>query len=207
MTRSAMIIVFAAACASGSPAWGQAPVCSGERIPLDTSIGETPVMTLTLDGHTGGFLLDTGATYSAVDSETFGLPAGGSATLSGFSLPIATGGRFVAEDMGGYRGPAGGQRGRIGTDFLSLGVIEFHYEARPASPLSGPRSAIRPRCGTRASLKSDCMATTPRRTDRNPAARLCRSSVCKSAPSFSRCRWTRALTMNSSRGSFKQTAH
>jgi len=137
MTRSAMIIVFAAACASGSPAWGQAPVCSGERIPLDTSIGETPVMTLTLDGHTGGFLLDTGATYSAVDSETFGLPAGGSATLSGFSLPIATGGRFVAEDMGGYRGPAGGQRGRIGTDFLSLGVIEFHYEARPAFAVVG----------------------------------------------------------------------
>lgn len=137
MTRSAVIIAFSAACASGSPAWGQAPVCSGERSPLDTSVGNTPMMTLTLDGRSGEFLLDTGATYSAVDSKSFGMPAGASASLSGFSLPIATGGRFVAEDMGGYRAPAGGQRGRIGTDVLSLGVTEFHYETRPAFAVVG----------------------------------------------------------------------
>jgi hypothetical protein len=107
------------------------PACLGVRVPLDISIGATPVTQLTLAGITGHFLLDSGATYSAVDAQTYHLPIGYRATLSGFSLPTATGGSFVAEDTRSYRAPPGGQKGRIGTDFLSLRAIEFHYETQP----------------------------------------------------------------------------
>jgi hypothetical protein len=115
----------------------QMPACLGGRIPLDISVGATPVARLTLGGITGNFLLDTGATYSAVDAQTYNLPIGNHTTLQGFSLPTAAGGSFVAEDMRAYRAPPGGQKGRIGTDFFSVRSMEFHYEARPPFVIVG----------------------------------------------------------------------
>jgi hypothetical protein len=110
-------------------AFAQVPLCLGGLVPLDTSIGATPIVRLTLGGVGGNFLLDTGATYSAVDAHTYNVPVGTRVSLWGFSLPSAAGGAFVAEDMHGYRSPPGGQTGRIGTDFLSLRAVELHYAA------------------------------------------------------------------------------
>ena len=99
-----------------------APVCPGTRLALDTSIGGTPIARLTLGGHTGNVLLDTGATGSAVDAATFGV-------APGTSLTLAKDETFRAEDMRNYAAPPGGQMARFGTDLMSRRVIEFHYEA------------------------------------------------------------------------------
>ena len=102
-------------------------MCDGMRIPLDSSVLSVPFANLALGGRNGNFLLDTGATRSRVDMRRYEAPAGAKIFLSGFSLPWAQGGLFTAADLRSFAAPPGGQLGNVGTDFLSLQSIEFHY--------------------------------------------------------------------------------
>jgi len=104
------------------------PICSGVRIPIDTSVFTKPFANLALGGNEGDFLIDTGATYSQVDMRRYAVPDGKKIALSGFSLPLAGGGVFNAADLSSFATPLGAQLGTVGTDFLSLRTIEFHYE-------------------------------------------------------------------------------
>jgi hypothetical protein len=58
----------------------------------------------------------------------YAVPNGRKVALSGFSLPLAEGGIFTASDLSSFAAPLGAQVGIVGTDFLSLRTIEFHYE-------------------------------------------------------------------------------
>jgi hypothetical protein len=104
------------------------PICSGVRIPIDTSVFSKPFANLALGGNEGDFLIDTGATYSQIDMRRYAVPDGIKIVLSGFSLPLAEGGVFTAADLSSFATPLGAQLGIVGTDFLSLRTIEFHYE-------------------------------------------------------------------------------
>src|SRR5262249_58620250 len=75
-----------------------------------------------------------GATYSLVDMRRYGLPEDTKIFLSGFSLPLVQSGTFVAVDLSLFAAPLGGQLGTVGTDFLSLHSLEFHYE--PSQPFA-----------------------------------------------------------------------
>jgi hypothetical protein len=108
------------------------PVCGGVRIPIDTSVFLKPFASLALGGHEGNFLIDTGATYSQVDTRRYAVPDGIKVALTGFSLPLAEGGVFTATDLSSFAAPLGAQLGIVGTDFLSLRTIEFHYESSPS---------------------------------------------------------------------------
>jgi hypothetical protein len=104
------------------------PICSGVRIPIDTSVFSKPFANLALGGNEGDFLIDTGATYSQIDMRRYAVPDGIKIVLSGFSLPLAEGGVFTAADLSSFATPLGAQLGIVGTDFLSLRTIEFHYD-------------------------------------------------------------------------------
>ena len=120
-----------------TPARASAPVCTGTRVTLDTSIGATPVARLTVGGRTGNFLLDTGATGNAVDAATFGATPGTTIPRLDFALPSPASAAFNAEDMRGYRAPPGGQIGRIGTSILSKRVVALHYDPAGAFAIIG----------------------------------------------------------------------
>ena len=75
------------------------PICSGVRIPIDTSVFSKPFANLALGGNEGDFLIDTGATYSQVDMRRYAVPNGIKTALSGFSLPLAESGVFTASDL------------------------------------------------------------------------------------------------------------
>jgi hypothetical protein len=104
------------------------PICGGLRIPIDTSVFSKPFANLALGGNEGDFLIDMGATYSQVDMRRYAVPDGIKIALSRFSLPWAEGGVFIAADLSSFAAPLGAQLGTVGTDFLSLRTIEFHYE-------------------------------------------------------------------------------
>jgi hypothetical protein len=107
--------------------------------PLDGSIGGTPVASLTVGGERGWFLIDTGATVSAVDSMAYGLTAGTHVELD---APFCGSAHavFRAEDMTAYRAPEGGQRGRIGVDILGRLAVAFAYGgASPAITVRAER--------------------------------------------------------------------
>ena len=104
-----------AAQTGASPAAAE-PACAEVDVPLDVSIGGTPVAPLAVGGRRGAFLIDTGATASAVDAGTWGVAAGTALELGG---PFCNAAHvFVAQDMSAFRAPPGGQQGRIGTDLL-----------------------------------------------------------------------------------------
>jgi hypothetical protein len=103
-------------------------ICGGVRIPIDISVFNKPFANMTLGGNRGYFLIDTGATLSQIDMRRFAVPEGIKIMLSGFSLPSAEGGVFTAADLSSFAAPVGPQLGTIGTDFLSLRTIQFHYE-------------------------------------------------------------------------------
>ena len=102
--------------------------CGGVGIPLDISIDATPVASLVVGGRRGNFLIDTGATKSSVDAESYGLAPGDRVELD-TDLPELGRVPFVAEDMRAYRAPPGGQHGRIGTDILTRYAVGFLYGA------------------------------------------------------------------------------
>jgi hypothetical protein len=105
-------------------------VCPGGSIPLDISIAATPYVRMQLAGRNGNFLVDTAASASSVDGATFSLTPGSNARLEGSTFPTITGGNFAVFDWSHAPAPPGGLAGVIGTDFLSLRVAEFHYDAR-----------------------------------------------------------------------------
>jgi hypothetical protein len=109
-------------------------ICSGTRVPIDISVFNQPFANLTLGHDNGNFLLDTGATLSLVDMRRYGASGGSKIFLPGFSLPFVQGGVFTATDLRAFAAPLGRQLGTIGTDFLSLRSIEFHYE--PLQPFA-----------------------------------------------------------------------
>jgi hypothetical protein len=118
------LLTLAATAAAGA----EASICGGTRVSIDTSVLGTPFANLTLGGKNGSFLIDTGATYSRVDMRRYDLSEGSKIFLSGSSLPSVQSGTFIAADLRSFAAPLGGQLGTVGTDFLSLRSIEFHYK-------------------------------------------------------------------------------
>jgi hypothetical protein len=119
-------------------------VCPGGAIPLDVSVAATPHVRIGLAGRNGNFLVDTGASASSVDGGAFLLTPGSNARLEGSTFPTITGGSFAAFDWSRAPAPPGGLAGVIGTDFLSLRVAEFHYDAsEPYLGVSEERCASR----------------------------------------------------------------
>ena len=104
-------------------------VCPGSAIPLDVSVAATPHVRMQLAGRSGDFLVDTGASASSVDGGTFSLMPGSNAQLAGSTFPTITGGNFTVFDWSRAPAPSGRLVGVIGTDFLSLRIAEFHYDA------------------------------------------------------------------------------
>ena len=134
-TAGRLAVVGFAACLLGSAALSAGPdaaarSCPDARIPLNTSVGGTPIASLTVGGNSGWFLIDSGASLSAVDAHAYGLAAGAAVELS---PPFCDSRKsvFRAEDLGSFAAPAGGQRGRIGTDILAGLAVTFSY-ADPA---------------------------------------------------------------------------
>ena len=120
--------LLALSVATTTPAMAETSICGGTRIPIDTSVLSKPFVNLTLGGDNGNFLLDTGTTRSQVDMRRYGVPEGSKIFLSGFSLPLMQDGLFTASDLRPFSAPVGGSLGTVGTDLLSLGSLEFHYE-------------------------------------------------------------------------------
>jgi hypothetical protein len=136
----AALLLLALSVATTTAARAGTSICGGTRIPIDTSVFSKPFANLTLGGDNGNFLLDTGATHSRVDMRPYGVPEGSKIFLSGFSLPWVQGGLFIAADLRSFAAPLGGQLGTVGTDFLSLRSIEFHYEQWPPFAVLGRKA-------------------------------------------------------------------
>lgn len=116
-----------------------ARACPDVRIPLDVSIGFTPVASLTVGGARGWFLINSGSTSSAVDATSYGIAEGATAEL-GYALCGPAMAVFRAWDMRSYRAPEGGQRGRIGTDILAGLAVTFSYgDPSPAMTVQAGR--------------------------------------------------------------------
>ena len=112
--------------ASGSMAHAQSP-CGGMRFNVQTAADESrPYVRLALDGKTGPFLLDFGATASTVARSVWNV-SGSEIELSGFTLPSFSRGTFGLRDNT-VSGPLGTVYGVIGTDYLALLTTELHYE-------------------------------------------------------------------------------
>ncbi len=108
-----------------------AAVCPDSSFPLDLSVGGTPVATLKIGDRTGAFLIDTGATTSAVDAKSFGLAAGAVVRLVA-GLCGQGQADFRVEDMRPYRAAGGQQLGRLGDDLL--GRLALEIETAEPSP-------------------------------------------------------------------------
>lgn len=122
------LLTLALSVATTAAAGAEISICGGTRVSIDTSVLGTPFANLELGGNNGSFLIDTGATFSRVDKRRYGLLEGSKIFLSEFSLPSVQSGTFIAADLGLFAAPQGGQLGTVGTDFLSLRSIEFHYK-------------------------------------------------------------------------------
>jgi hypothetical protein len=112
-------------------AFAQSAVCPGGSVALDLSVDATPHVHMRLGAHDGNFLIDTGASASSVDARIFGLEPGSKIRIDGSSFPTVAAGNFAVFDWSHAPAPPGGLAGVIGTDFLSLRIAEFHYDARP----------------------------------------------------------------------------
>jgi len=125
------LLVAVALALSPAEALAQSAVCPGGSIPLDVSVAATPHVHMQLGGRDGNFLIDTGASASSVDAAIFGAPLGSKTRIEGSSFPTVAGGDFAVFDWSHAPAPPGGLAGVIGTDFLSLRIAEFHYDAQP----------------------------------------------------------------------------
>jgi hypothetical protein len=124
----AALLLLASSVATIPAAKAETSICGGTRVPIDASVLGEAFANLALGGAKGNFLIDTGATQSQVDSRRYGVSEGSKISLSGFSLPFVQGGLFIAADLHSFAPHRGGELGVVGTDFLSLLAIEFHYE-------------------------------------------------------------------------------
>jgi hypothetical protein len=66
--------LFAISAMTAATALAATPVCSGEHIPIDTSVFSKPFANLALGGNRGDFLIDTGATQSQIDMRRYAVP-------------------------------------------------------------------------------------------------------------------------------------
>jgi hypothetical protein len=114
---------------SPGAALAQSAVCPGGSVTLDLSVDATPHVHMRLGAHDGNFLIDTGASASSVDARIFGLEPGSKTRIEGSSFPTVAAGDFAVFDWSHASAPPGGLAGVIGTDFLSLRIAEFHYDA------------------------------------------------------------------------------
>lgn len=106
-----------------------APYCPGERFTIRTPpLSSEPYIELTVNGRTGPFLVDYGATESSVTRAL--LPTGtGPVTLPGPKLPgLPARNRFAVSDVRTVQQGVGEQFGLIGTDLLSKMVVEMRFE-------------------------------------------------------------------------------
>jgi hypothetical protein len=128
-------MVLSLGCPSLGSAAAFAPdsVCPGGSIPLDISVAARPFVRMQLAGRNGNFLVDTAASVSSVDGAAFSLTPGSNARLEGSTFPTITGGNFAVFNWSKAPAPPGGLAGVIGTDFLSLRVAEFRYDAAAPS--------------------------------------------------------------------------
>jgi hypothetical protein len=122
------VLLLALSVATTAVARAETSICGGTRLPIDTSVLGVPFANLALGDNVGNFLIDTGATQSQVDGQRYGVSEGSKISLSGFSLPLVQGGIFIAADLRSFAAHRGEELGVVGTDFLSLLSIEFHYE-------------------------------------------------------------------------------
>jgi hypothetical protein len=124
--------------------FAQNAVCPGGSIALDISVAATPHVHMRLGAHEGNFLIDTGASASSVDARIFGLELGSKIRIEGSSFPTIAAGDFAVFDWSHAPAPPGGLAGVIGTDFLSLRIAEFHYDAQqPFLAVSQQRCSAR----------------------------------------------------------------
>jgi hypothetical protein len=111
-------------------AFAQQPICPGTRAELDTSLSLLPFVRMRLGNREGNFLIDTAANRNFVDAQTFGLSPGEKVRINGSSLPTLSAADFLAHDNRPVTAPGGGRAaGVIGTDFVSLRSVEFHYDS------------------------------------------------------------------------------
>jgi hypothetical protein len=125
-----MVLSLSCPSPGSAEAFALGAVCPGGSIPLDISVAATPFVRMQLAGRNGNFLVDTAASVSSVDGAAFSLTPGSNARLEGSTFPTIAGGNFAVFDWSKAPAPPGGLAGVIGTDFLSLRVAEFHYDAR-----------------------------------------------------------------------------
>jgi hypothetical protein len=109
------------------------PTCRGSSIALDTSADRAPFVNIRLGNRSGNFLVDTGTSFSAVDSRVFGLKSGTSVTLAGSTFPTVAAARVRVLDLHGHPAPPGGFAGIIGNDLLRERLVAFRYDQTPAT--------------------------------------------------------------------------
>jgi len=103
--------------------------CPGERFSIKTPpLSSEPYVELTVDGRSGPFLIDFGATASSVEKGLLAT-SDGPVTLAGPQLPnLPARNRFDVYDRNVVQQGVGDQHGVIGTDFLSKMVVEMRFE-------------------------------------------------------------------------------
>lgn len=127
---------------------GRVPVaCPGTTFSMRTATGgSAPYIPLTADGKHGNFLLDWGSTSSSLSDTAFAASTTVGRALP-FDLPSFTSGHFASRRYPADAGPADGQLGLVGTDFLAQMSATLTYEPRggsvrlAAKPCDGPRLA------------------------------------------------------------------
>lgn len=135
--RAPAIVVALVAAAMGTAAllWrGGAPdACPGSAFVMRTAAGgSAPYVPLTADGRRGNFLLDWGSTSSSLSDTAFPASTTAGRALS-FDLPSFTSGQFASRHYPAGAGPADGQVGLVGTDFLAQMSAMLTYEPRGGS--------------------------------------------------------------------------
>jgi hypothetical protein len=127
-----------------SPSAGdQAPLCGGRRYAISGfATGLRPVIELTVDGVSGPFLLDYGATRSSLSADAFGA-AEGSVKKAAISLPSFEEGSFPLKHYDSALPSGQRQLGVIGTDFLSLVSVQLTASAAFISSQTCPSNTLR----------------------------------------------------------------
>jgi hypothetical protein len=136
------ILIGVVALAAG--AWGgranAEAFCDGKRLEVRTApISAAPYVELTLDGRTGPWLVDYGATGSSVEASLWKVPendprwtgtgSNRKLKLTGLTFPTLTGTQeFLRLARGQHVKAVGYQNGVLGTDLLRKMVVELHYE-------------------------------------------------------------------------------
>ncbi len=134
---SIVILIFGVAMDIGDQ--NQEALCGGRRYPrIAVPNGASPYVELTADGKTGPFLIDYGATRSALSADAFPGPEG-AVRKSTISLPGIEEALFHLARYDLLLQPEQGQLGVIGADLLSRLTVELTpsavvLDAEPCRP-------------------------------------------------------------------------